>query len=252
MKLKDQVAVITGGGKGIGGATAELFATNGATLVLVDWDLDSAQARAKTIQDAGGKAEAVKCDVSIRAEVHKVVDQVVETHGKIDIMINNAGIAKDATVLNTTEEMWDDVIAVNLTGVFNGCQAAIGHMRKKGYGRVLNTSSVSSFGNFGQSTYSAAKAGVTALTRTLALECARYGITVNAVAPGLIDTPLSNTMPDSIRQVQIRKTPVGRIGQPFDIANAFLFLASPETSFVTGHLLVVDGGQTLPNLMLKE
>lgn len=252
MELQDQIAIITGGAKGIGAATAELFAAQGATVAILDADLEGAQAKAQAIVAQGGRAEAHRCDVSRRAAVQGVVDQVVASHGKLDVMVNNAGIARDATVLNTTEELWDSVLAVNLTGVFNGCQAAIRHMRQKGYGRILNTSSVSSYGNFGQSTYSASKAGVTALTRTLALECARYGITVNCVAPGLIETPLSATMPEAVRDVQIRKTPVGRIGRPADIARAFLFLASPGASFITGHMLVVDGGQTLPNLMLRD
>lgn len=252
MELQDQIAIVTGGATGIGAATAELFAAQGATVAIADADLAGAQSRVQAIVAAGGRAEAHLCDVSRRADVQRVVDQVAASHGKIDVMVNNAGIARDATVLNTTEELWDSVLAVNLTGVFNGCQAAIRHMRQKGYGRVLNTSSVSSYGNFGQSTYSASKAGVTALTRTLALECGRYGITVNCVAPGLVETPLSDTMPDAVRAMQIRKTPVGRIGQPTDIARAFLFLASPAASYITGHMLVVDGGQTLPNLLIRD
>ena len=252
MELKDQVAIITGAGKGIGAATAKLFAEHGAHVVVADLDLDSAQATVKDIAAHGGKSTAVRCDVTQRADMDRVVDEAVARLGKLDVMVNNAGIAKDATAMNTTEDMWEAVIAVNLTGVFNGCRAAIRHMRQKGYGRILNTSSISSFGNFGQSTYSATKAGVTALTRTLAIECGRFGITVNAVAPGLIETPLSHTMAEVMRDLQVGRTPMQRIGYPYDIARAFLFLASPESSFITGHVLVVDGGQTLPNTMVRQ
>ncbi|MBI3992291.1 MAG: SDR family oxidoreductase [Candidatus Lambdaproteobacteria bacterium] len=251
MELTDQVAVITGAGKGIGAATAKLFAEQGAHVIVADLDLESAQATAKGITAHGGRATAMLCDVTRRAQMDQVVDETVARLGKLDVMVNNAGIARDATAMNTTEDMWEGVIAVNLTGVFNGCRAAIRHMRQKGYGRILNTSSISSFGNFGQSTYSATKAGVTALTRTLAIECGRFGITVNAVAPGLIETPLSHTMAEVLRDQQVGRTPMKRIGYPYDIARAFLFLASPEASFITGHVLVVDGGQSLPNTMVR-
>ncbi len=252
MELKEQVAIVTGGAKGIGAATAALFAQQGARVTVVDVDLAAAEATAKEIVRNGGQAIARRCDVSKRAEVDAVVDETVAHFGQLDIIVNNAGIARDATALNTTEDMWDSVVAVNLTGVFNGCRAAIRHMRRRGYGRILNASSISALGNYGQSTYSATKAGVTAMTRTLAVECGRFGITVNAVAPGLIDTPLSKTMTDVMRNLQIGRTPVRRIGQTIDVARAYLFLASPGAGFITGVVLAVDGGQSLPNTMVRE
>ncbi|NIW85579.1 MAG: SDR family oxidoreductase, partial [Gammaproteobacteria bacterium] len=144
-----------------------------------------------------------------------------------------------------TPEQWDAVIGVNLSGVFYCSQAAAAHMREQGYGRIVNASSISGFGNFGQTNYSATKAGLVGLTRTMAIEWGRYGITVNAIAPGYIQTSMTDAIPDDIREASIKRIPMGRVGQPEDIARIYLFLASPETSFVTGALIVADGGQTL-------
>ncbi len=245
MKLKDQAALVTGGGTGIGAATARLLAENGAAVMIADLNAESASATAEAITQAGGRAQAMQADVSQQAEARHAVDKTVEAFGRIDILINNAGITRDASAIKMTPEQWDAVIGVNLSGVFYCSQVAAAHMREQGYGRIVNASSISGFGNFGQSNYSATKAGLVGLTRTMAIEWGRYGITVNAIAPGYIQTSMTDAIPDDIREASIKRIPMGRVGQPEDIARIYLFLASPETSFVTGALIVADGGQTL-------
>ncbi|HEX9841138.1 MAG TPA: 3-oxoacyl-ACP reductase FabG [bacterium] len=245
MMLKDQAALVTGGGAGIGAATARLLAGNGAAVMVADWNEDAAMASADAIRKAGGKAAHVKCDVSQQAQARNAVDKTVEAFGRIDILINNAGITRDASALKMTPEQWDQVIGVNLSGVFYCSQAAAAHMREKNYGRIVNASSVSGFGNFGQSNYSATKAGLVGMTRTMAIEWGRYGITVNAIAPGFIRTSMTDAIPEEIREASAKRIPVGRVGDPYDIARIYLFYASPESSFLTGTLLVADGGQTL-------
>ena len=245
MILRDQAALVTGGGAGIGEATARLLAENGAAVMVGDWNEESAKATAAAIGKAGGSAAYVKCDVSRQAQAQRAVDVTVETFGRIDILINNAGIARDATALKMTPEQWDEVIGVNLSGVFYCSQAAGRHMREWGYGRIVNASSISCFGNFGQTNYAATKAGLVGMTRTMAIELGKYGITVNAIAPGFIKTAMTDGMPEEIRDASIKRIPVGRIGQPEDIARIYLFLVSPDSGFITGGLVVADGGQTL-------
>ncbi|HKI97656.1 MAG TPA: 3-oxoacyl-ACP reductase FabG [bacterium] len=245
MLLKDQAALVTGGGAGIGQATAKLLAENGAAVMVADWNEDGAKATAEAITKAGGKAAHVKCDVSNQADAKNAVDKTVEAFGRIDILINNAGITRDASALKMSPEQWDQVIGVNLSGVFYCSQAAAAHMRERGYGRIVNASSISGFGNFGQSNYSATKAGLVGMTRTMAIEWGRYGITVNAIAPGFIKTSMTDAIPDEIREAAGQRIPVGRVGEPYDIARVYLFYASPESSFLTGTLLIADGGQTL-------
>lgn len=245
MILRDQAALVTGGGAGIGEATARLLAENGAAVMVGDWNEESAKATAAAIGKAGGRAAYVKCDVARQAQAQRAVDMTVETFGRIDILINNAGIARDATALKMTPEQWDEVIGVNLSGVFYCSQAAGRHMRERGYGRIVNASSISCFGNFGQTNYAATKAGLVGMTRTMAIELGKYGITVNAIAPGFIKTAMTDGMPEEIRDASIKRIPVGRIGQPEDIARIYLFLVSPDSGFITGGLVVADGGQTL-------
>jgi 3-oxoacyl-[acyl-carrier protein] reductase len=245
MMLKDQAALVTGAGAGIGEATAKLLAQHGAAVMVVDWNEQTAQATAEAIVKAGGKAQALKCDVSKPAEARDAVDKTMAAFGRIDILINNAGITRDASALKMTTEQWDQVLGVNLSGVFYCSQAAAGHMREKGYGRIVNASSVSAFGNFGQANYTATKAALVGMTRTLAIEWARYGITVNAIAPGFVRTSMTAAIPDEVREAAAQRIPVGRVADPYDIARVYLFYASPESSFITGTLLVVDGGQTL-------
>lgn len=245
MNLKDQAALVTGGGSGIGAATARLLAENGAALMIADWNEESAQATAETISGAGGKAAHVRCDVSKPEEAQNAVAQTVEAFGRIDILINNAGIVRDGSALKLDAEKWEQVIGVNLSGVFYCSQAAGREMRERGYGRIVNASSISAFGNFGQSNYSATKAGLVGMTRTMAIELGKYGITVNAIAPGFIRTAMTETIPEEMREASARRIPVGRVGEPEDIARIYHFLASPESGFLTGVLIVADGGQTL-------
>ena len=247
MDWKDQVVLVTGGGSGIGKETAGLFARQGCAVMVADWDENSAQTTANAITSAGGRAGAQKCDVSNREEAIGAVEQTVASFGRIDVLINNAGITRDASLLKMESHQWDQVIGVNLTGTFNCSQAAGKHMREQGYGRIINASSVSGFGNFGQANYSATKAGLVGLTRTLAIELSRYNVTVNAIAPGFIKTAMTAAMPPEFQEKMIQSIPMKRAGEPMDIARVYLFLAAPESSFITGQLIVVDGGSTLPH-----
>ena len=244
MEFDGQVALVTGGGQGIGAETARLFAKGGASVVLVDWNEEAAQETAEEINSSGGKAIAAKADVSKREDVEAVVAQAVKEFGRLDILINNAGITRDTSLLKMEPHQWDQVIAVNLTGVFNCSQIAGRQMRDQKYGRIVTASSTSAFGNFGQTNYSATKAGVIGMTKTMAIELARYGVTVNAVAPGFIQTAMTEAIPADLREVAISKIPVGRAGIPLDIARTYIFLASPEAGFITGQVIVVDGGRT--------
>ena len=245
MKLKGQAALVTGGGSGIGAATARLLAEHGAAVMVADWDEASAQSTADKIKAAGGKAAAIKADVSKQAEAVAAVDATVKQLGRIDILVNNAGITRDASLLKMEPHQWDQVIGVNLSGVFYCSQAAGRYMKDQNYGRIVSASSVSAFGNFGQTNYTATKAALIGMTRTMAIELAKYHVTVNAVAPGYIQTAMTAAIPEERRKDAIKGIPVGRLGEPVDIAQVYLFFCSPESSFITGQTLVVDGGQTL-------
>jgi len=247
MIFKDKVALVTGGGQGIGAETARQFAKEGAKVAVADWNAVTAKAVAAEIQKAGGQAMGLECDVSKRDAVATMVEQIVKAWGRVDILINNAGITRDKSALKMEPHQWDQVLGVNLSGVFYCIQACAAHMKEQQWGRIVSASSISAFGNFGQANYSAAKAGLIGMTRTLAVEFARYGITVNAVAPGFIHTAMTDAIPAEQRAEAIKRIPAGREGQPIDIARMYLFLAHPDSSFITGQLFVVDGGQTLPH-----
>jgi len=245
MALKGQVALVTGGGAGIGEKTAKVLAEDGASVMVGDWNEQSAMATADAINKAGGKAAAIKIDTSKREDAERAVAETVAKLGRIDILINNAGITRDASALKMEPHQWDQVIAVNLSGVFYFAQAAAKRMRDQNYGRIVSASSISAFGNFGQANYSATKAGLVGMTRTLAIEWSKYGITVNAIAPGFIQTAMTAAIPDELKKGAAQRIPVGRLGDPVDIARVYCFLAQKESSFITGQLIVVDGGQTL-------
>jgi NAD(P)-dependent dehydrogenase (short-subunit alcohol dehydrogenase family) len=245
VRLAGKVALVTGAAGGIGAATALRFAREGALVAVNDVGAADAARTAGEIQSAGGKALAVAGDVTRRADVVRVVDEVTRTFGRVDVLVNNAGINRDAMAAKMTEEQWDAVLAVNLKGTFLCAQAVLPGMRERGWGRVINTSSVGALGNIGQANYAASKAGVIGLTRTLALEYARHGVTVNCIAPGAVMTRMLAGVPDPIREKIVAQIPAGRIAQPEEIAGVHVFLASDESAFITGQVLFVDGGMSV-------
>jgi len=245
MEFDGQVALVTGGGQGIGQTTAEMFAEAGASVVVADWNEETAQAVADGIRSKGGKAVAIKCDVSKIEDAQAAVALAVKEFGRLDILINNAGITRDASMLKMEPHQWDQVIAINLTGIFHMSKAAALVMKEQKYGRIVSAASTSAFGNFGQLNYSATKSGVVGMTRTMSIEMSRNGITCNAVAPGFIETAMTNAIPKEMRDVAVSRIPVGRAGITKDIARTYLFLASPDAGFITGQLIVVDGGSTV-------
>jgi 3-oxoacyl-[acyl-carrier protein] reductase len=243
MRLQNKVALITGAGQGIGKATALLFAREGASIVAADINEQMANNTAAEITAEGGSAFAVKVNVAQMKECINAVTAAAERFGTIHILINNAGITRDATLAKMTEDQFDQVVSVNLKGVFNMTKVVSALMTEKGYGKIVNTSSVVGlYGNFGQTNYVATKAGVIGMTKVWARELGRKGITVNAVAPGFIATEMIATVPEKVITGIKERTPLQRLGDPIDIANAYLFLASDESAFVTGTVLSVDGG----------
>ncbi len=237
------MAAITGGALGIGRATARLFAAEGATVALADIDVDAAAAVARDIVSSGGHAITVGVDVGDTDQVQAFVDQVVREHGRLDVMFANAGIAHSAPFLEHPEAQWHRVLRVNLTGVFLCGQIAARQMVRQGGGRIIATASINGFrGVENLVGYNVAKAGVIELVKTMAVELAGHGITVNAIAPAQIDTRLVRGLPDDARRRRMARIPMGRFGEPDDVARAALFLASDDARYVTGHTLAVDGG----------
>ncbi len=246
MRLEGKVAIITGSGRGLGKEAAFLFAEEGAKVVVGDINYESAGEVAAAIGEKGGEAMAVKLDVTDSASIQAMVDKVLERFGTIDVLVNNAGITADAQLVKMNEDQWDRVIAVNLKGVYNCTKAIAPIMIARGSGRIINTSSVVGvYGNFGQTNYAATKAGVIGMTKVWARELGRKGITVNVVAPGFTMTEMMSTMPEKILSGIRDKTPLGRLGEPRDIAYAYLYLASDEANFVNGATIQVDGGLVL-------
>ncbi len=246
MRLKDKVSIITGGARGIGKATAEKFCREGAIVIIWDLLVDEGENLVNELTSRGFKCEFQKVDVTNYELVEGYARNVFKKYKSIDILVNNAGITKDSTLLKMTLEQWQSVINVNLTGVFNCTKAVAPFMIEKGKGKIINTSSVVAlYGNFGQSNYVATKSGIVGLTKVWARELGRKGINVNAVAPGFIETEMVKTVPEKILDMMKEKTPLGRLGKPEDIANAYLFLASEESDFVNGAVLSVDGGITI-------
>jgi 3-oxoacyl-[acyl-carrier protein] reductase len=246
MRVKDKVVIITGGGSGIGKETGLLFAKEGAKVVVADVNEKAGTETVDTIKTSGGEALFAKLDVSNREQTKQVVKDTIAKYGRIDVLINNAGIIQDALLVKMTEDQWDKVIDINLKGPFNCIQAVAEQMINQGSGVILNISSlVALYGNVGQTNYAATKAGLIGMTKTLAKELGKKGIRVNAIAPGFIYTPMTATVPEKILDMMKEKTPLKRLGTPGDIANALLFLSSDEASFINGAVISVDGGLLL-------
>lgn len=245
-KLIDKVAVITGGAQGIGKATVKKFAQEGATVIIWDVNEEKANATINELKIISEKIEFQKVNVTSLESVTEAANQLVTQYKKIDILINNAGITRDASFLKMTEDQWKQVIDVNLTGVFNCTKAIAPIMVDNNYGKIVNTSSVVGlYGNFGQTNYVATKSGIIGMTKVWARELGRKGINVNAVAPGFIATEMVDTVPEKVIAMLKDKTPLGKLGDPEDIANAYLFLVSEESRFITATVLSVDGGLVL-------
>jgi 3-oxoacyl-[acyl-carrier protein] reductase len=242
-KLKDKVAIITGGAKGIGKATTRLFVSEGCSVAIWDIDEEAGRNLASQLRTEGADVRYYQVNTTDLDAVNLAVGEVAEAFGGIDILINNAGITRDASLKKMTPQQWQQVIDVNLTGVFNCTKAVFPLMSERGGGRILNASSVVGlYGNFGQTNYVASKAGVIGMTKVWAREFGSKGITVNAVAPGFIRTEMIETIPEEVKNAILQKCPLGRMGEVDDIAKAYLFLASDDASFITGTVLSVDGG----------
>jgi 3-oxoacyl-[acyl-carrier protein] reductase len=239
-RLDGRVALITGAAQGIGDATARLLAAEGARVACADVNATGVEAVA-----AGIGGLALTGSVSDPSTAAAWVQQIVERFGQLDVLINNAGITRDAMSHRMSMEQWDAVLDVNLKGTFVCAQAAMAAMRERGAGAIVNTASIGAFGNIGQANYSASKAGIVGLTKTLALEGARNGIRVNAVAPGFVETPMTAAIPDDLREQMVARIPLKRTAKPADVARVHLFLVSDDASYITGQLIVIDGGLTV-------
>lgn len=245
-RLENRVAIITGGTAGIGAATAIRFAQEGAKVIIWARNAERGNAFVEKMKGMGLEAEFDAIDSSNYEAVCEAAKRVNDKYGKIDILINNAGITNDSTLKKMTIEQWQQVIDINLSGSFYCIKAITPYMLEKGYGRIVNASSVVAlYGNFGQTNYVATKAGLIGMTKTLARELGKKGITVNAVAPGFIETDMVAKMPENVLDGMRAKVPVGRLGQPEEIASAYLFLASEEAAYINGATLSVDGGMTI-------
>jgi 3-oxoacyl-[acyl-carrier protein] reductase len=253
MRFTDRVALVTGAGSGIGRATARRLAAEGAAVVVADLDEAGLAGVAAEIGAAGGQVVAVAGSVADRAAAQAMVAAATSRFGRLDILVNNAGITRDGLAVRVKDgevramgdEQWDSVLAVNLKGTFLCAQAAAVPMIAQRGGRIINTASVGALGNIGQANYSASKAGVIGLTRTLALEWARFGITVNAVAPGAVNTRMTAAIPEAIKSGLVERIPLRRMAEPDEIAGVHAFLASDDASYITGQVIWVDGGLTV-------
>lgn len=242
-KLTGRYAVVTGAAKGIGRAIAERFLEDDvAGIALFDMDAELVAATAKELDPTGQKVIALACNVANQENVNQAMQTVTEKFGRIDILVNNAGITRDAMFHKMTDAQAKLVMDVNFFGTFYCCQAVIAGMREREYGKIINISSTSAFGNIGQTNYSASKAAIDGFTRTLALESAKKGITVNSIAPGMIETDILKTIPADIMEQKIKNVPANRLGQPSEIASVASFLASDDSSWVTGNCILACGG----------
>jgi len=243
--LAGKVAIVTGSARGIGKAIALGLAQRGADVVITDVDEAQARQTASEVSELGRRSLAIRCDVGSREEVEGLIKQVVTELGQLDIYVNNAGITRDTLLIRMSEDQWSQVMDINLKGTFFGCKAAAKVMMKARTGRIVNIASVvGRMGNVGQANYSASKAGVIALTRTAARELAARNITVNAVAPGYIETEMTQGLPEKAKAAFLERIPLGRPGSAEDVAGAVCFLCSPAADYITGQCITVDGGMT--------
>ena len=240
---KGKVAVITGASRGIGKSIAFALAAQGATIVAMDMDQAATDATVAELQASGAKALAVVGNVTVTADVERMIDAAVEAFGRVDILVNNAGITRDGLIMRMKDEDWDAVLSVNLKGAFVCTRTAFKVMSKQRYGRIINIASiVGQMGNAGQANYCASKAGLIGLTKSNAREMAKRNVTVNAVAPGFIATAMTDALSDKVRGELAAQIPLERLGSADDIANAVVFLASEASAYITGHVLAVNGG----------
>lgn len=243
--LNGQVALVTGASQGLGQAIAITLASNGATVICVARNAEKLAETVAAIQQEGGQAEAISCDVKNAEAVDKLVDDVMENYGRLDILVNNAGITRDTLLPRMSDAEWDDVIETNLRGAFLFARAASRVMMRARYGRIINISSASGLiGNPGQTNYSASKAGLIGMTRSLSRELAKRKITVNAIAPGFIESEMTQALGDAVIGEAKKHIPARRLGKPHEVASAVVFLASPAAAYTTGSVLTVDGGMT--------
>ena len=246
MRLKDKVALVTGGARGIGQAIAMTFAKEGADIVVADVNLEIAEKTASEIEGLGRKALALEMDVTNYDLVEEGINKILDKMGKVDILVNNAGITKDNLVLRMSQAEWDAVINVNLKGTFNCIKAVSRPMVKQRSGRIISIASIIGLmGNPGQANYAASKAGIIALTKTIAKELASRNINANAVAPGFIQTEMTAKLPEDIKKKMLEAIPLAKLGTPQDVANLCLFLASDESSYITGQVITIDGGMVM-------
>jgi len=246
MRLKDKVALITGGARGIGRAIAMVFAKEGANIVVADVNLEIAQKTALEIEGLGVKALALEMDVTNYDKVEEGVNKILDKMAKVDILVNNAGITKDNLLLRMSPADWDAVINVNLKGTFNCIKAVSRPMIKQRSGRIISIASIIGLmGNPGQANYAASKAGIIALTKTVAKELASRNINANAVAPGFIQTEMTAKLPEDLKKKMLEAIPLAKLGTPEDVANVCLFLASDESSYITGQTITIDGGMVM-------
>jgi 3-oxoacyl-(acyl-carrier-protein) reductase len=243
MTLENKIALITGAGQGIGKATALLLAEEGADIIVNDVAVNAADATAREIEKLGRRTLVHAADVAVRQQVEEMFALINAEFGRIDILVNNAGITRDGFLLNLTEEQWDLVMDVNLKGVFNCTQLAARIMSEHNAGRIVNLSSATAqMGNIGQVNYAASKGGVISITKTLARELAQYNINVNAVAPGFIETPMTDPVPDKVKKQFVNSIPLKRMGKPQDVARVIKFLVSDDSAYITGQTIACNGG----------
>jgi 3-oxoacyl-[acyl-carrier protein] reductase len=246
MRLAGKISIITGAGRGIGHATALKFAREGAKVIICDLDQDTVDAAVSDVRSAGGEAHGFVVDVTAPASIQAMVDAVMQRYGRIDVLVNNAGIVQDAQLLKMREDQFDRVIDVNLKGTYNCTKAMAGIMVEQGAGVILNASSiVGLYGNFGQTNYAASKFGVIGMVKTWARELGRKGVRANAVCPGFVETSILSSIPDKVLESLKARVPLGRLAKPEDVANTYAFLASDEASYINGAVIEVSGGATI-------